>query len=360
MSDADHMYHALGLADRALGRVAPNPAVGCVIVSPEGRVVGRGYTQHGGRPHAETVALVQAGAKSHGGTAFVTLEPCAHLAQTPPCAEALIRAGVAHVVAAAEDPDPRVRGKGFAMLRAAGVDVSVGVFQHHAEQMNAGFFLRLGQDRPLVTLKLAQSRDGKTIPPPGADRWITGEDSRRFAHLLRAKHDAILIGVGTAIAYDPKLTCRLPGLEDRSPVRIVLDTHLRLPRSARLVQTAHTIPTIIFTVREGGNDLRELGVEVLRVMADELGRPALRAVLGVLAGRGYTRLLVEGGAAVWCAFLREGLVDRLEVLTALMNLGAAAGGNVRGLEDIGSSPHFARIGQRALGPDMLETYAVTA
>jgi diaminohydroxyphosphoribosylaminopyrimidine deaminase/5-amino-6-(5-phosphoribosylamino)uracil reductase len=360
MSDTDHMYHALALAERALGRVAPNPAVGCVIVSPEGRVVGRGWTQLRGRPHAETVALAQAGAMSHGGTAYVTLEPCAHLAQTPPCAEALIRAGVMRVVAAVQDPDPRVRGKGFAMLRAAGVDVSVGVLQRQAAQMNAGFFLRLGQDRPLVTLKLAQSHDGKTIPPPGADRWITGEDSRRFAHLLRAKHDAILIGVGTAIVDDPELTCRLPGLEDRSPVRIVLDTHLRLPQNARLVQTAHTIPTLVFTASEGRDDLRELGVEVLRVMADELGRPALQAVLGVLAGRGYTRLLVEGGVGVWSAFLREGLVDRLEVFTTSMNLGATAGGNVTGLEDSRAPPHFARIGQRVLGPDMLETYAVTA
>ncbi|HEY1638157.1 MAG TPA: bifunctional diaminohydroxyphosphoribosylaminopyrimidine deaminase/5-amino-6-(5-phosphoribosylamino)uracil reductase RibD [Rhizomicrobium sp.] len=360
MSDTDHMFHALGLAERALGRVAPNPAVGCVIVSPEGRVAGRGWTQPGGRPHAETVALARAGAMSRGGTAYVTLEPCAHLAQTPPCAEALIRAGVVRLVAAVQDPDPRVRSKGFAMLRAAGVDVSVGVLQHEAAQTNAGFFRRLEDDRPLVTLKLAQSRDGKTIPPAGAHRWITGEDSRRFAHLLRAKHDAILIGIGTAIADDPELSCRLPGLEDRSPVRIVLDTHLRLPQDARLVQTAHTIPTLVFTTSERGSGLRELGVEVLRVLADERGRPALRAVLGVLAGRGCTRLLVEGGAAVWSAFLRENLVDRLEVFTAPMNLGAGAGGNAPALVGIGRSPHFARIGQRAIGTDMLETYAVTA
>lgn len=354
------MRHALALAERALGCVAPNPAVGCVIVSPQGRVVGRGWTQPGGRPHAETVALAQAGATARGGTAYVTLEPCAHLGRTPPCARALIVAGVARVVAAVEDPDPRVKGKGFTMLRAAGVDVRVGQLEREAAFLNAGFFLRLQNDRPLVTLKIAKSQDGKTIPPPGAGRWITGEESRRFAHLLRAKHDAILIGVGTVMADDPKLTCRLPGLTDRSPVRIVLDTHLRLPENAQLVQTARAIPTLVFSAIDGGEALRARGVEVLRVIPDENGRPALPAVLGVLAGRGYMRLLVEGGPAIWATFLGEGLVDRAEVYTAPMDLGAKAGGRVTLLGDIGILSRFIRIGQRTLGADMLETYAVTA
>jgi diaminohydroxyphosphoribosylaminopyrimidine deaminase/5-amino-6-(5-phosphoribosylamino)uracil reductase len=360
MSDADHMRHALSLAARALGQVAPNPAVGCIIVGSNGKVIGRGWTQRGGRPHAETVALTRAGEGARGGMAYVTLEPCAHLGQTPPCADALIAAGVARVVAAVEDPDPRVRGKGFARLRAAGVDVSVGVLQGEATRLNAGFFLRIEHDRPLVTLKIAQSADGKTIPPPGTNRWITGEEAGRFAHLLRAQHDAILIGVGTAIADDPELTCRLPGLENRSPIRIVLDTHLRLPVSGKLVRTAHRIPTIVFTTRDGGDHLQTHGIEVLRVMYDASSLPALEAVLGVLAGRGCTRLLVEGGPTVWSAFLRERLADQLELFTAPAVLGKAAAGDVPVLADQISTGKFERTGRRMFGPDLLESYVATA
>ncbi|HEX3943982.1 MAG TPA: bifunctional diaminohydroxyphosphoribosylaminopyrimidine deaminase/5-amino-6-(5-phosphoribosylamino)uracil reductase RibD [Rhizomicrobium sp.] len=352
------MHHALRLARRALGRVAPNPAVGCVILSKDGRTVGRGWTQPGGRPHAETIALAAAGCAARGGTAYVTLEPCAHLGQTPPCAEALVRARVRRVAAAVEDPDPRVKGKGFAMLRRAGVDVTVGLLEREAVDLNAGFFLRIKEDRPLVALKIAQSRDGKTIPPPDASRWITGEAALRFAHLLRAEHDAVLIGIGTAIADDPELTCRLPGLEDRSPVRIVLDTHLRLPPAAKLVRTAREIPTLVFTSVEGGDHLRAQGVEVLRVMHNNDNRPALRAILGVLAGRGCTRLLVEGGATVWLQFLREGLADRIEIFTAPTDLGAGAAGAVPLLSRLGA--RYVRIGQRVLGSDLLESYAATA
>ena len=222
MLDTHHMRHALTLAERALGRTAPNPAVGCVIVSRDGHVVGRGRTQDGGRPHAEAVALTQAGDAATGATAYVTLEPCAHHGQTPPCAEALANAGIARVVASVEDPDPRVKGKGFAMLRAAGVEVVTGLLEKETTELNAGFFLRITENRPLVTLKIAQSEDGKTARA-GDDKWITGEEARRFSHLLRAKHDAILIGVGTALADDPELTCRLPGLEKYSPLRVVLE-----------------------------------------------------------------------------------------------------------------------------------------
>ena len=357
MSDLDHMHHALVLARRALGRVAPNPAVGCVIVSRGGRVVGRGSTQPGGRPHAETVALMKAGEAARGGTAYVTLEPCAHLGQTPPCAEALIAAGVSRVVAAVEDPDPRVGGKGFALLRGAGIEVTTGVLEHEAAAFNAGFFLRIQDDRPLVTLKIAQSRDGKTIPPHGTSCWITGEESRRFAHLLRAQHDAILIGIGTALADDPELTCRLPGLEGRSPLRIVLDSDLRLPVSAKLVQSAREVGTIVFTARDGGDHLRTHGVEVLRVLADGQGRPSLAAVTGVLAGRGVTRLLVEGGAAVWSAFLGEGLAGRLEIFTAPADLGDGGAGVVANMLALNK---YHRTGARMLGSDLLESYAPKA
>jgi len=356
-ADFHHMHHALGLAARALGRVAPNPAVGCVIVSPTGRVVGRGWTQPGGRPHAETMALAQAGDAARGSTAYVTLEPCAHLGQTSPCADALIKAGISRVVAAVEDPDPRVKGKGFAMLRAAGVEVDIGVMQEEATALNAGFFARIERDRPLVTLKIAQDRAGHTIPPPGAPRWITDEESRRFAHLLRAQHDAILVGIGTVLADDPMLDCRLPGLEDRSPIRIVLDTHLRLPESAKLVQSARKIPTMVFMASEGGDHLRAHGVDVLRVMHGPDGRPDLTAILGVLAGRGVTRLLVEGGATIISAFLAAGFADRLEIFTASGDLGSGASGRIEGLAD---PTRFEKAATRRFGSDVLETWRAKA
>ncbi len=233
MNDARHMRHALTLSERALGSVSPNPAVGCVIVR-DGIVVGRGWTQRGGRPHAEVVALRQAGHAAKGATAYVTLEPCAHIGQTPPCANALIEAGVARVVATVEDPDPRVSGRGFAMLRAAEIAVETDVLRDEAAALNAGFFLRITKKRPLVSLKLAVSADGKIARAPGGDQWITGEEARAFGHLMRARNDAILAGIETVLADDPELTCRVPGLEDRSPLRVVLDSKLRLPMASKL------------------------------------------------------------------------------------------------------------------------------
>jgi diaminohydroxyphosphoribosylaminopyrimidine deaminase/5-amino-6-(5-phosphoribosylamino)uracil reductase len=314
------MRHALTLAARALGRVAPNPAVGCVIVSSDGRIVGRGMTQDGGRPHAETVALRQAGEAARGATAYVTLEPCAHLGQTPPCADALIKAGIARVIAAVEDPDPRVKGKGFAKLRAAGIEVVMGAMEKEAAALNAGFFFRMRENRPLITLKLAQSADHKTIPPRGADRWITGVEAQRFAHLLRAKHDAILVGVNTVIEDDPELTVRLPGLEKYSPLRVVLDRNGRTPKTAKLAK-----PDTLF-------------------LADDIP-----TVLATLAERGVTRLLVEGGVTVARAF--ADVADRLELFTAPHSLGAKGGGDLDAL-----SLNFLRVNKRVLGPDMLESY----
>ncbi len=251
MTDARHMRHALMLAERALGTVAPNPAVGCVIVR-DGIVVGRGWTQRGGRPHAEVVALQQAADAARGATAYVTLEPCAHIGQTPPCANALINAGISRVVGAVEDPDPRVSGRGFAMLREAGVVVVTDVLRDEAAALNAGFFLRMTGKRPLVTLKLAVSADNKIARAPGGDQWITGEEARRFGHFMRARHDAILVGIETALADDPELTCRIPGLEDRSPLRVVLDSGLRLPIDSKLVRTTHACTAACFDLPRGG------------------------------------------------------------------------------------------------------------
>ncbi len=265
--DAHFMALALRLAGRGLGRTWPNPAVGCVVVK-EGRIVGRGWTQPGGRPHAEVEALRRAGDQALGATVYVSLEPCAHYGRTPPCTMALLHAGVRRVVAATQCPDRRVDGKGIAQLRQAGVEVTLGLMRTEAEALNAGFFLKERSGRPLVTLKLASSLDGRIATRTGASQWITGEEARAWAHWLRATHDAIMIGSGTALADDPSLTCRLPGLEDRSPVRIVLDGRLRLPATSRLALTANEVPTWLMTRRAAGPPDRVEALRQLRRRAD--------------------------------------------------------------------------------------------
>lgn len=358
--DPAHMLHALRLAQRSLGQVAPNPAVGCVIVSRDGRVVGRGRTAKGGRPHAETVALAQAGIAARAATAYVTLEPCSHLGQTPPCAEALIAAGVARVVVAIGDPDLRVNGRGLGLLRAAGIEVVEGVCRAEAATLNAGFFLRIRHNRPLVTLKIAQSLDGRTATATGESQWITGEAARAYGHFLRASHDAILIGSGTALADDPMLTCRLPGLEGRSPIRVVLDSRLKLNEWSKLAQSAQEIRTLVFTaLPEGGGGLESCGIELVRVGRDAIGRPRLDEVLAALAERGITRLLVEGGASIHGSFLDHGLADRLEVFSAPMVLGGSGRPSVDTLAALSLSevPQFKMTGRRLLGTDLLVSYA---
>lgn len=359
------MRAALLLARRGLGRVAPNPAVGCVIVregAGENRVVGRGWTQPGGRPHAETEALDRAGGRAHGATAYVSLEPCAHHGRTPPCSEALIAAGIARCVVALEDPDPRVAGGGIAALRAAGIAVEVGLLAEAAAELNAGFLLRIEQGRPLVTVKLATTLDGRIATRSGESRWITGEAARAQAHLLRAEHDAVLVGGGTAVLDDPRLDVRLPGLEDRQPVRVVLDSHLRLPLTHDLVARAAAQRTLLVT--RSGNDpdrlaaFAEAGVEVLTVEQDPDGRPALAATLQALGERGITRLLVEGGGQVVAALLREGLADRLVWFRAGRVIGGDGTPAVAGfgLAQLAEAPAFARLSVDPAGEDMVETY----
>ncbi len=361
--DPHHMRHALLLAQRALGTTAPNPAVGCVVVSPDGIVLGRGRTAPGGRPHAEVLALAEAGEGARGATAYVTLEPCSHTGQTPPCAEALIAAGIAKVVVAVGDPDPRVNGRGLAMLRAAGIVVIEGIGQKEAAELNAGFFLKIRENRPLVTLKIAQSLDGRSATATGESQWITGEPARAYGHLLRARHDAILIGSGTAEADDPMLTCRLPGLEDRSPLRVVLDSRLKLSPWSKLAQTAQTLPTLVFAA-EGHNEnnagaLLACGIDVITVARDAIGRPRLEEVLASLAARGITRLLVEGGASVHASFLDRGMADRLEVFSSPLVLGGSGRPAVETLSafSLAEAPRFKITGRRSLGADLLVSYA---
>jgi diaminohydroxyphosphoribosylaminopyrimidine deaminase/5-amino-6-(5-phosphoribosylamino)uracil reductase len=362
--DRAHMAAALRLAARGLGRVAPNPSVGCVLVKDDA-VVGRGWTQPGGRPHGETEALGRAGAAARGATAYVSLEPCAHHGQTPPCAEALAEAGVARVVAACEDPDPRVAGKGLAALEAAGVRTEVGLLAEEARTLNLGFLLRLAERRPLVTLKLAASIDGRIATRSGESQWITGAAARAHGHLLRATHDAVLVGSGTAASDNPELTVRLPGLAPSHPLRVVLDGRLATPLTHKLVTQAREIPTLLFTRSDNPKDrtgvYKEAGVEVVAVELGPDGRLDLHAVMAELAGRGVTRLLVEGGSHVAAGLLRAGLVDRILSFRAGLVLGgeglAAISGT--GLEHLAEAPRFELQGVERLGADLLETWGRT-
>ncbi len=361
-ADRTHMAAALALAARGLGEVWPNPSVGCVIVS-DGRVVGRGRTGKGGRPHGETEALRQAGEAARDATAYITLEPCNHHGKTPPCTEALMAAGIARAVIACEDPDPRVLGTGIARLRQAGIAVDVGLSAEAARGLNEGFFHRILDRRPMVTLKLATTLDGRIATKSGESRWITGEVARSWAHGLRAGHDAIMVGIGTALADDPELTCRLPGLEGRSPVRIVVDSRLRLPMTSRLVRSAGQVPTWIATLKGGcpGDRCRafaDCGVELIEVEPGAMGELPVRSLLEALAQRGLTRILVEGGAHLAASLFQARLVDRLEWFRAGRVLGgdalpAAVG---FGQDLLAGSPLFERVAIRQAGEDVLESY----
>jgi diaminohydroxyphosphoribosylaminopyrimidine deaminase/5-amino-6-(5-phosphoribosylamino)uracil reductase len=309
--DRRFMALALSLGRRGLGRTWPNPAVGAVIVK-DGVIVGRGWTQAGGRPHAEIEALRRAGAAAHGATMYVTLEPCSHHGKSPPCADAVIAAGISRVVSALEDPNPEVAGTGHARLRAAGIAVDVGVGAEAARRDHAGHIRRMRDGRPQVTLKLAISADGKAAAARRKPVAITGDAVRDRVHLLRAQSDAIMIGVGTALADDPMLTCRLPGMAKNSPVRIVLDSRLRLPVASRLVQSAHETPVwAVAGIRaslEAESNLLAHGVEVLR-SAQRTDPLDLKDVLERLAARGVTRLMVEGGPTLASALIAADLVD---------------------------------------------------
>ncbi|MFN3260921.1 MAG: bifunctional diaminohydroxyphosphoribosylaminopyrimidine deaminase/5-amino-6-(5-phosphoribosylamino)uracil reductase RibD [Pikeienuella sp.] len=349
-SEADRrwMAAALAVAKRGLGRVWPNPAVGCVIVS-DGRLVGRGWTQPGGRPHAEVMALAGAGAAARGATAYVSLEPCAHHGRTPPCADALASAGITRVVAPMEDPDPRVSGRGFARLREAGLAVDIGLMATEGEAANAGFLMRQRAGRPRVTLKLAATLDGRIATASGESRWISGPEARARAHLLRATHDAILVGSGTARADDPALDVRLPGLEGRTPQRVVLDVDLSLPSTLRLARGAP--PAWRLCAAPGS---AEWG-EAIPVGRGADGRLDLFAALRALGERGVTRLLCEGGGRLAAALVRAGLADEIVWVSAGALIGAegAPALGPLALTALADAPRYRLAGEMRAGGDIV-------
>lgn len=321
--DRRFMAAAIRLSRRNLGLTATNPSVATLIVK-NGVIVGRGVTAVGGRPHAETQALAEAGELARGATAYVTLEPCAHHGRTPPCAEALVAAGVARVVGAASDPDVRVSGKGYAILRTGGIEVVEGVMASQAADSLSGYLIRSLHKRPEVILKLAVSADGMLGISGEGQVAITGQISRGQVHVLRAETDAILVGIGTAIADDPELTCRLTGLETRSPSRIVLDRCLRLPSHLKLVQGARNVPTLIATeVNETGEKRIELAQKGCNFLAVEVheGMIALPELLEDLSAQGMSSILVEGGAETARHFLEEKLVDRIVLFVSANEIG---------------------------------------
>jgi len=365
--DARFMALALALGRRGLGTTWPNPAVGAVIVrnEPDGPVVvGRGWTQPGGRPHAEVEALRRAGAGARGATIYTTLEPCSHFGQTPPCADAIIAAGITRVVSALDDPNPEIAGEGYRRLRAQGITVVTGVGAEEARRAHAGHVRRMREGRPHVTLKLAVSADGKAGLAGRRPAAITGEAVRERVHRCRARHDAILIGVGTALADDPLLTVRLPGMTARSPVRIVLDSALRLPAEGKLARGAREVPLWILAAPGApparADELRARGADVLEV-GGNADRRDLGFVLKLIAARGITRLMVEGGPTVAAAFHAAGLVDEAVLLRSPATIGPDGIDALEGLPltALTQSPQLRSRGVESVGNDTVEIFERT-
>jgi len=365
-TDAGYLAVAARLAKRGLGRTSPNPSVGALVVDPRcgGEIVSRGWTQPGGRPHAEQVALERAGDRARGATMYVTLEPCAHQGKSPPCADALIGAGIARLVCAMGDPDPRVSGEGFERLRQAGIEVALAGEPGEAAWLVHGHVLRQRAKRPFVQLKLAAGADGRLPAANGSDRpvWVTGERARARGHLMRAQADAIIVGSGTALADDPELTCRLPGLEDSSPLRVVFDSKLRLAPASRLVASLDRAPLWVLC-GEGAQPARRealerKGVRLIAVEGGVDGRIDLGQALERLAGEGVTRALVEGGPTLARACLAAGLIDEAVFFTGREAVGE--GGLLpfveEGFEGLTESGDFEPVAARPIGPDRMAVY----
>jgi len=356
--DARFMALAFTLGRRGLGNTWPNPAVGAVIVK-DNVIVGRGWTQSGGRPHAEVEALRHAKKAAHGATMYVTLEPCAHQGKTPPCVDAIIKAGIARVVSALEDPNPEVTGKGHERLRAKGIMVDIGLGADSAAHVHAGHIMRVTNNRPYVLLKLAVSADGKAGLAGRKPAAITGEAARVRVFQMRAASDAIMVGIGTVLSDNPQLTCRLPGMFERSPVRVVLDAKLNLPLATSVVATVRETPTWVFTSSKPSaiaeEILQQKGCKVFRV-GDVDGRLDLDEVLKVLAEQGITRLMVEGGPQVAGAFAATGLVDEMALLRGEKSIGTGGIAPLEGMPLDGFTGQLHSRDREKLGPDTLETF----
>ena len=352
------MRLALDLGRRGLGSTWPNPAVGAVIVK-DGVVSGRGWTQKGGRPHAETEALKRAKKDARGATMYVTLEPCSHTGQTPPCADAIVRAGLARVVSALEDPNPEVAGQGHARLRDKGIQVDVGLCADDARRAHAGHIARVTQGRPHVLLKLAVSADGKAGFAGRKPAQITGEIVRERVFQLRAQNDAIMVGIGTVLADNPQLTCRLPGMEDRSPIRVVLDARLATPLSFGVISTVRDRPTWVFCSPKASpiaeEILQDKGVRVFRA-AEENGSLDLGEVLKTLAAEGITRLMVEGGPRVAASFAAADLIDEAVLLHGPMRIGQEGIDPLEGMRLEAVTGAMTLVEEEQLGPDKLVRY----
>ncbi|MDD2420853.1 MAG: bifunctional diaminohydroxyphosphoribosylaminopyrimidine deaminase/5-amino-6-(5-phosphoribosylamino)uracil reductase RibD [Heliobacteriaceae bacterium] len=333
MNDTDYMARALALAARGKGQTSPNPVVGCVITNG-GQIVGEGYHQRAGTPHAEVHAIKQAGERARGGTLYVTLEPCAHRGRTPPCVELIIAAGIKNVVAAVADPNPLVRGQGFTRLQKAGIEVKTGVLATAATEINQPFFTWAVHRRPWVLLKWAMTLDGKIATATGDSRWVSGPVSRNQVHRWRHEFDGILVGIGTVLADDPRLTTRLDGENGCNPVRVVVDTTARLPLTAQVLTPE--APTVVAVGEQAPADrlaaLAAKGAQVVRCPVNSAGQVEIGFLLRQLARDGLTSLLVEGGARVHASFLQGGWADRAAVFIApKIAGGAGAPGPVGGV-----------------------------
>lgn len=355
--DISYMRLALAYARRGVGTTFPNPSVGCVLVQ-DGECVAAAVTAPGGRPHAEILALQYAGKKAKGATAYVTLEPCSHYGETSPCAKALIEAGISRVVIAIQDPNPKVAGAGIVMVQAAGVTVEQGLLEKEAYRVNQGFFSVHTRARPLIALKIASTMDGKVATATGESQWVTDGPSRRYGHFLRASYDAIMVGSGTVRKDNPLLTCRLPGCEDRNPVRVIISTSLDTGMDMALIHTAHQVPTWIVTTSSAAGTINAYiarGCRVMVVKKDAGGYCDLHETVQMLAKEGVTRLLVEGGPTLATAFLRQQLVDRIYWFhaPAIMGEDGKAGFGTLAVPSLSAMPVFKPIGVRSWGRDTL-------
>jgi len=353
------MKRALDLAARARGRTSPNPMVGAVIVR-DGRVVGEGYHERAGLPHAEVVALEQAGELAKGATLYVTLEPCCHWGRTPPCTKAIIRSGIKEVIIATLDPNPLVSGKGVDELRRNGIEVEIGLMEEEARKLNEFFFKHITTGLPFVILKIAMSLDGKIATVTGESRWITSPQSRRMVHELRDQVDAVMVGIGTVLKDDPRLTTRLPEGEGKDPIRVILDSYARTPPTARVINPRSSASTIIATTTKADagrvKALREAGAEVAVLDEDEEGRVDLKSLMEYLGGRSIQSLLVEGGSEVASSMLMRGFVDKVMFFIAPKIIGGADAptpiGGI-GVRRLSEAITLKEVEVKRIGPDIL-------